>query len=390
MTESTPTNRRARFPGISSRAWEHPADRSALVALRSLSGFDSILKSLAGLFRERRHRLIYLASSVRVDRRQFSDVDDLYLDALHTLDAPERYELYVRNDPVPHAMCLGMDTPFIVVSTGMIDLMEPEELRYILGHEVGHALSGHAVYQTMMTHLLRLAGNFGWLPVGGWGLRILVAALMEWSRKSELSADRAGLLVAQNETTALRAAMKIAGGAKLSSMDSDAFLEQAAEYESSGDLRDGVLKLLNLELETHPFAVTRAAELKAWAGSPDYAAIVSGDYPRRDDDQSTSVGQEFRSAAKSYKEKFDASTDPLISTLRGATGDLGGAASSVGQNIADTMSNIWDKLGLRGNRESNGRESNESNGRESNGRESSDPDAGERDAGSGGDSAGHD
>ena len=56
MADFTPTNQRIRFPGISSRTWEHPADRSALVALRSLSGFDSILKSLASLFRERRHR----------------------------------------------------------------------------------------------------------------------------------------------------------------------------------------------------------------------------------------------------------------------------------------------------------------------------------------------
>ena len=48
--------------------------------------------------------------------------------------------------------------------------------------------------------------------------------------------------------------MKMAGGAHLDQIDPGAFLEQAAEYESSGDLRDGALKLLNTERTTHPFA----------------------------------------------------------------------------------------------------------------------------------------
>ena len=40
--ERVPSRQRKRFPGISSRAYEHPADRSALVALRKLSGFDTV------------------------------------------------------------------------------------------------------------------------------------------------------------------------------------------------------------------------------------------------------------------------------------------------------------------------------------------------------------
>ena len=50
---SVPDRSRVRLPGISSRAYEHPADRSALVALRKLTGFDTILRNLAGLFNDR-------------------------------------------------------------------------------------------------------------------------------------------------------------------------------------------------------------------------------------------------------------------------------------------------------------------------------------------------
>ena len=62
---------RATLTGISSRAWEHPADQGALVALRRLKGFDTVLKAMSGLVNERAVRLVFLGSAVRVDERQF-------------------------------------------------------------------------------------------------------------------------------------------------------------------------------------------------------------------------------------------------------------------------------------------------------------------------------
>mgnify|MGYP000060553174 CR=1 FL=1 len=82
-------------------------------------------------------------------------------------------------------------------------------------------------------HLMRLAGTIGWLPVGGWALRAIIAALMEWQRKSELSGDRAGLLCGQDVHTAIRVQMKLAGGSRVSEIDVDAFLAQAAEYDAA-------------------------------------------------------------------------------------------------------------------------------------------------------------
>ena len=62
---TVPDRARVRLPGISSRAYEHPADRSALVAMRKLTGFDVLLRRLASLFSDRSLRLLFLASSVR-------------------------------------------------------------------------------------------------------------------------------------------------------------------------------------------------------------------------------------------------------------------------------------------------------------------------------------
>ncbi len=315
--------------GISSRAFEHPADRTALTALRSVPGFDAVLKAASGLLRERQYRLVYLSSAVRVDERQFAGLSKIMDEVAVTLDMAQRPELYVYNNPFPEAITLGVDRPFIAMSSGLYDLTDDEERRFVLGHEAGHAMSGHALYQSMLFHLLNLVGVLGWLPVGGLGLRAVIAALREWQRKAELSGDRAGLLAVQDYAPCLRTHMKLAGGAHLDEIEVDAFLEQADDYESTGDLRDGVLKLLNTEKQTHPFAVVRAAELRRWSDSDEYRAILAGDYPRRDDDPHASVSDSARDAVRSYKKRIDESNDPLVTTVRNVGSTLGTAADSL-------------------------------------------------------------
>ena len=262
------------------------------------------------------------------DRANSPRWDALLTEVLGVLDVSDRPELYVTNNPVPNALTLGVDRPFIVVTSGLYELLEPDELRFVLGHETGHVLSGHALYQSLLIHLLNLAGAFSWLPAGGLGLRALIAGLREWQRKAELSADRAGLLATQDADIALRVQMKLAAGAHLDQIDTEAFLEQAAEYESSGDLRDGVLKLLNTERSTHPFSVVRAAELRRWIDSGDYQRILDGDYATRDQDHAQSFTDAARDAARSYRRRIDESSDPLVGAVRGLGSTVGSAADS--------------------------------------------------------------
>ncbi|MER7489333.1 M48 family metallopeptidase [Streptomyces sp. NPDC126497] len=325
--EGVPGRQRRRFPGISSRAYEHPADRSALVALRRLSGFDTVFKALSGLLPERSLRLLFLSDSVRVSDRQFAHLNDMLRDACHILDLEKVPQMYVKQDPGPNAMCIGLDEPIIVVTTGLVELLDEEEMRAVVGHEVGHALSGHSVYRTVLLFLTSLAVRVAWIPLGNVAVMAIVTALREWFRKSELSADRAGLLVGQDVQASMRGLMKIAGGNHLHEMNVDAFLEQAEEYESAGDLRDSVLKILNVLPRSHPFTTVRAAELRKWAASRDYQRIMDGHYPRRDEDRDASVRDSWRESASSYADEVRTSKDPLmklVSDIAGGAGDLGG------------------------------------------------------------------
>src|SRR6266487_1993289 len=239
-TGSVPDRARVRLPGISSRAYEHPADRSALTAMRKLTGFDVLLRRLAGLFSDRSLRLMFLASGVRVSERQFPQIHDMVRDGAYVLDLPTVPELFISQNPLVQAMTLGSDRPFIVMTTGLVDLFDAEEMRFTVGHELGHVLSGHAVYRTMLFHLVRLATRIAWMPIGYIGLRAIIWALEEWQRKSELSCDRAGLLAGQDPEAARRALMKTAGGARMSELNPDAFHEQAHEYDAVPDVREGL------------------------------------------------------------------------------------------------------------------------------------------------------
>lgn len=342
MTENhqgnVPSRQRKRFPGISSRAYEHPADRSALVALRKLSGFDTAFKALSGLLPERSLRLLFLSDSVRVSDAQFSHLNEMLRDACYILDLEKVPSMYVTQDPKPNAMCIGMDEPIIVVTTGLVELLDEEEMRAVIGHEVGHALSGHAVYRTILLFLTSLALKIAWIPLGTVAITAIVTALREWFRKSELSADRAGLLVGQDVQASMRGLMKIAGGNHLHEMNVDAFLAQADEYEKAGDLRDSVLKILNVLPRTHPFTTVRAAELKKWSESRDHQRIMDGHYPRRSEDKDTSVSDSFRESAGHYADTVRTSKDPLLKLVGDIAGGAGDLAGDLGGRLRNRFS----------------------------------------------------
>jgi Zn-dependent protease with chaperone function len=264
---------------------------------------------------------------VRASQEQFPQLHELLLDGSSVLDLPEVPELYISQNPLPNAMTLGSDKPFIVITTGMVDLYDPEEIRFAIGHELGHVLSGHAVYRTMLFHLTRLATRLAWFAVGYISLRVIIAALEEWYRKSELSCDRAGVLAGQDPAAARRALMKLAGGSRMSELSHDAFHQQAREYDAVPDVREGLIKLLQMQGTTHPFAVIRFAELDRWVAEGEYRDILAGQYPRREDDDQVTVNDEVRAAARSYQESWNRSADPFVGLVKGfaeTAADAGG------------------------------------------------------------------
>ena len=305
------------FRGISPRAFEHEADRAALASLRKMTGFDTVLKKIVGALGERRLRLLFLANAVRINQRQRSDLYHTFAEACNTLDLVEMPELYITQSPLLNAMAIGIDRPFVVVNSAMVESCSKEELRCVLGHEAGHILSGHALYRTMLFVLLRAMDMVMPRALVMMALPILIA-LYEWSRKSELSADRAGLLVSQDIEVSNRVCMKLAGGGDINEYSLEEFERQAKEYNDEGTVSDNLFKFFNLIWVTHPFPVLRIVELKKWHTSGHYEQILEGNYIRRSKDEDFEMREDIREGAKKYKESFSDGNDSLSSLFQDA------------------------------------------------------------------------
>lgn len=287
---------------ISSRAWEHPADRAALNTLRAIPGFDEVVRKVAGFFGERGVRQLFLGDAVKVGPNQRPKLDALWTEVIQTLDWPERPELYVTQTPVANAMAVGFDKPFALVHSGLIEILDEDEQRAVLGHELGHIMSGHTTYSTIAIILLFF--GFGSLPfMAGVALLPFQLALLEWYRKSEFSSDRAGLLATQDLNTVMSTEMKLAGGPKYAdTLNVDEFIRQAEQYETGGDAWDTVLKIMNTVLRTHPMHTVRAAELLRWHRAGGYDAIIAGNYRHRGTEDQP-LSEDYADAAGYYGQK---------------------------------------------------------------------------------------
>lgn len=305
MSTNLPAPRaRQTFPQLSAVSWEHPADRAALQALRTIPGVDDVIrKTLAMLGGERGVRLLFQGNAIRVGPAQFPTLWHLHNEVVTTFDWPSVPELYVSQTPFFNAGAYGIDQPFIVLHSAALELLDGDELRVLLSHELGHVISGHALYRTIAAILALI--SLGALPtLAGLAVLPIRLAFLEWSRKSELSADRAGLLGAQDILAAQRLDMKMAGGGRgggfAGQLNVDAFMQQAHEYTTSSEGLDVVYKLLSTLALTHPMHTVRAAELQRWVASGEYDRILRGEYTKRGPETSDRPLQDDMSAAASY------------------------------------------------------------------------------------------
>lgn len=304
------------LPQISSRAWEHPADRAALDTLRAIPGFDEVVRKVAAFITERGVRQLFLANAVQVGPQQRPQLHALLTEVCATMDWAERPDLYVTQSPEVNAHAIGFERPFIVITSAALELLDDDERRFLLAHELGHIMSGHMLYRTVALVILAI-GSMAILPIGI-ALLPFQLALLEWHRKSELSTDRAALLAVQDPRVSQSTFLKLAGGSAYGDAASvEEFMRQASAYEAGGDTWDKILRILNTAFRDHPFHTVRAGELERWRASGAYDAILAGTYVRRAEG-GTDLGGDYADAASYYSAKARAAADHVADAVRRA------------------------------------------------------------------------
>ena len=313
-----------KLPGISPRAYQHPADRAATAALQSIPYLDEVVRKLIALGYERALRVASLGAAVRLGQEQLPHIWVLHRECFHVLDIEAVPDLYMTQYPLANAATIGTDRPVVLLNSELVRILDDEGRRAVLAHEAAHVHSDHVLYQTALLILMRLGGSTRLPLLAGVPLLALQLALLEWFRGAELSCDRAAAIVTRDPLAVCRALMVITAGEAADQLSLDAFMTQAMDYDEGGSGLERLTRQLQDLRLTHPMPVRRVRELLAWVRSGEYDTIVGGEYLRRGHEPPPR--DEAASAADHYSKR------------------IGDAFAAAGSSIAEVTQQLGDWL----------------------------------------------
>ena len=340
MTETLPENIEP-YPRISSKAYEHPADRAATAALKAVPMLDTVVRKLIEWGYERALRQAFLGNAVRVGENQLPELWASHVSVCKILDMPDVYDLYVTWGVPGGAQAIGAGKPMVVLGSVLNDKLGSGEQRVILAHEVGHILSDHMLYMTALNILIAVPLSMPF-PIG-LPLRAVRAVLLEWYRAAELSADRAATLAVRDPRIVCRTLMVMGGGMSADKLNLDAFMAQAMDYEQWDDPSDRVRRFFYELGLTHPLAVRRVREVMTWVQSGEYDRIQRGEYRTREQDANAHVRAEAGDAVEFYAERF-----------RRIFQEMGENITTLGTQAAGAAEQLADWIRARGGGRPNG------------------------------------
>ena len=272
--------KRRPFPGISPLAWQHPSDLEALEALKRVPALDQALKFVSANLYEKAFLVESVGSRVRIGPRQAPRIWNLFREAADILDMPRVPQVFLSTSGTPNAFAFGMKEYTITLHSALVDLMTEEELMSVIGHELSHIKCEHMLYRSLAIMIARFSTAF--MGIGRVAVLPLQLALLAWSRRAELTCDRAALLVVQDADVVAGALAKLAGMSRsmIDELDMEQVYAQADEYEKAFDeqLVTRALKNLGAAFSTHPVPIWRAKVIRDWSRSPQYEDILAGHY----------------------------------------------------------------------------------------------------------------
>jgi Zn-dependent protease with chaperone function len=201
-----------------------------------------------------------LGSAVKVSERQFPRIQRIAQHCADTLHIPTPH-VYIVNEPHLNAATYGTnEDAFIMVHSALVDHYSDEELLTVIGHECGHIHNSHVVYLTALHVLTRVAG-----AVVQWAMQPAVVALLAWSRRAEITCDRAGMLCSKSGEVSGRALTKLALGSRklYEEFNLEAFLEQ---YDEG---KEGIGKYMEA-FASHPYLPKRVLAMRVFGESALY------------------------------------------------------------------------------------------------------------------------
>ena len=255
----------------------HPEDAAALQQMENVPGFAALIKKVLSIGIETLQYGVNMASNIRLSQKQLPQIYNLLPPICERMGIAEP-ELYLQMNPVPNAWTMGDTRIFITLTSSLVEMMSEEELKAIIAHECGHILCRHVLYHTVARWLQSGVASLGLL--GGIAAPVEYAMLY-WSRKSELSADRAASIITSPDVVASTMA-RLAGGPKsiTSQLSMQEWAKQADEYEliQNSGVWNMALQLSVVAGLDHPFTAVRVREILKWGEGEQFRMIKEGKF----------------------------------------------------------------------------------------------------------------
>lgn len=255
--------------GIPLEAYQHPKDKSALIRLQSFPILGKAMEFVTGSI-ERFANVNRMGNGIHLSEQSYPDLFHEFLEVANILGMHNLPRLYVQWGYDLHVSTDGDKNPITIINSGIVDLLTKEERRFYFGHEMGHILANHLGYLLLCRYLPLVSNSVR-------GSSLLFAPLLHYSRMTEFTADRIGLLACQSIDVAISTMMKQAGlpCKYFHNINIESLKQQIEDFrvlreQTAGAIVEGISLLDN----NMPWIVNRGAMLLDWYYNGDYQQII--------------------------------------------------------------------------------------------------------------------
>ena len=267
-------NIRTAIKGLDVSTILHPEDKSTMDTLKKIPGFKTVVDKTVGSLMEKYAAVEYSGDGINVSSKSLPALHSQIKEACRILDMDEVPSCSINWFYHISSFSVGEKNRRIVFPSGSVDLLNADELNFLIGHELGHMKCGHKTYHMLTEAMYR--------PMVGSELELLMTLikmpLLDWYRVSDFTADRIGLLCCQDIKVALKTMIKMAGLPKKyhDKIDVNSFIQQAIDFNMNhSGLFDEMVKYFSINAACMPWLVQRASELLIWYQSGEYDRILN-------------------------------------------------------------------------------------------------------------------
>jgi len=211
--------------------------------------------------------------SFKVTHEMAPKLFDLFQDVKEKLRYSKPIDFYITNSAELNAFALTRiekgEADIININSGLISMFDDEELKFVIGHEIGH----------LVTRYARVVKLIDFIFPGLEDIPLILAHKIElWQKVSELTADRFGYMASPSVEKCVSGFFKMASGLNTDRIkfDYQAYIrdnEKILDYFSE-----------NRNLLSHPVNPLRIKAIELFGESKLFAAISQGKDLERDDE----------------------------------------------------------------------------------------------------------